>query len=506
MTPCLRETRHVAATVIISHFRFVGRLLSQWYRAQLQRLAQVSVVLATMTPHAIFALGVLGINLLLPKICRFIAVETKLVSVLSLLYPLIASIALLFDLWKADKVGATRHERRRRRKSLMDAVRRTQEAESVAALADQREYLVRFWIVRAGVKLLKLFLAKLPFSSGFLRLHPLILPLLCEAELVFWIWIVLVPKITPAVLESYQPYKTPVDFIAVAILGKTISALYTGCESIVPESIWNDYILKFVDTGSTVLSMMGAISKPTKDALVAFVKESRSLVLPFIISFSWPIQSYGVMFASLCLPIAKTFATQRSRPSEGKRTEYHWLQTWVLHVALSLFVDYVAVLWRWIPMAAVPIFGLYSYLSLAPAKSVDAFYRDWIQEELQVMCILPQTEEHAHKSSKMAALVVWVVDRLPQASDVDGVEVVEEHVGLLEQDQDDRVDVVDDAMDIDGDYQPDPPSDDDDDDDVVVVEKSSAAERTTMSASDEKENAQSNSQVRRRSNRTPRDP
>jgi hypothetical protein len=80
----------------------VSIYIYQRYRSTVQRIATGSLLLAAMTPHALFASVIVGIKLLLPRAVTWLAKETSVTSLLSWWYPVLATITLLHQLSQED--------------------------------------------------------------------------------------------------------------------------------------------------------------------------------------------------------------------------------------------------------------------------------------------------------------------------------------------------------------------------------------------------------------------
>lgn len=466
----------------------------QSYHRQVQRVADFSVKLALMTPHALFAATLIAIKLLVPFALTWLATETNLSSVFYLWYPLLASILVLFDVWRADcnneqvlvahvpsngsklkkvkkpleeqkktltnssnaaasparsspfpRTTAAVRKRNRRRSSLVslvvrhnvldasrsgdnNATEKTDAAAQLLLLHQRQVYWMHYWIVCGAVAMMKRFFFILPFVTRFVKVYPIIRSVLLQVELVAWIWIHVVPTLlTPVGIQQLQQYQTPLDILAVTCIAPVVTAVYNGVSSVVPAAAWQTYVVEACSKFLGVAVWSKLLTQSSCDALLHFTEHGRSLVVPALTVFSWPLQAFGILYVAYVLPLAKcslvVAAAHSPQKTELRRLPItHWLQFWVLHTVLTGALNTCSALLWWIPFSNVAIWCAYAWLSVVAASStIDSYYLSYVQQELQSFYILPLGDHQQSlpptQEAKLMRLFWYIIDKLPKAVD-----------------------------------------------------------------------------------------
>ena len=177
----------------------------------------------------------------------------------------------------------------------------------------------------------------IPFALRFLRFHPIFKNLFCQLELVFWIWLNIMPHLTPAFLQQHQPFKTPVDLIAVRALTPVATTLYKALSSVVPEQFWQTFVVYNLSSFLSIAVWSKFVTQETADAILHYASTSRRLLLPALTLFAWPLQGFGILYVSFGLPMAQSVAAGAS--------SIQWLQYWVFH-CLVHSVLWIRHFWR----------------------------------------------------------------------------------------------------------------------------------------------------------------
>lgn len=433
-----------------------------------------------------FAAITVGIKLLFPQVCAWVATETNLAQVFYLWYPLAATILLLYDFWNADcnekelrkekrdEAGsrpkktknplgeqrarstseggnrlfprttptASAKQKKKRRSSLVNLVRHDDDvhhnaSETDATLLQERQtYWLHYWMVCSALASGKSLLSLLPFAARILKSYPTVHSIVCQIELIFWIWLNAVPSMTPSSIKRLEAYGTPVEFMALNSVIPLVTPIYQAVSSVIPATPWQTYV---VDPTTKVLGVCvwsKLLTQESCDGAAHFISEGRGLVLPALTAFSWPLQAYGILYVAYALPLAKSGAVNAAaipRPpvSSKDRFAIHWLQYWVLHCLLtSTLKIFSGIIW-WIPFSNVVIFGLYSAMSVVSPANIGLFYHSWIHQELQSFHVLPLGDHQptlpTTHEARLVRFFYWVIDKLPKA--VDDVGEESEHTG-----------------------------------------------------------------------------
>lgn len=109
----------------------------QRYRSTVQRIARGSLLLAAMTPHALFLACAVGTKLLLPRTVTWLATETSCLSLLSWWYPVAATITLLHQISQQGSDAAAKGDTDAEKKNTAAAAAETEKENNTPA-AKQR--------------------------------------------------------------------------------------------------------------------------------------------------------------------------------------------------------------------------------------------------------------------------------------------------------------------------------------------------------------------------------
>jgi hypothetical protein len=447
-------------------------LLPQYYSRQVKRIADVSIRVALMTPHAIFLAAAAGVKLVFPESCLWLVSETKFLLILTVLYPLAATIFLNFDFWHANfkethpayyfqqqqnsespavetsatngaqpqlqgvspnerrskkmtplqaKKLAKRSTNRKRRSSIMNEVRKLNGGGVTQRLAERQRYWIQHWMVYGALQCVRRLFHQIPLATRMV--YPVIAVTLAHLEWVFWTWLIVLPWLTPEGLKSNPLYATPVEFLCQSVIGPVTNAVHAFIARSIPEHLWQQFVVSYTEKFLTMLVWGKWISQETAEVLVHLSDESRCIILPVLTIFSWPLQPFGILYVAYALPLAKSGTVQPGTlPAQvqSKRTAVHWLQFWVGHTLVTALVDLVAGILYWIPFSNIAIFTLYASMSIASATTVESYYFALVQQELQAFCVLPFLEHQEalpFEQTKAVKIFHWILDKLPSAAD-----------------------------------------------------------------------------------------
>lgn len=366
------------------------------------------------------------------------AVETQLVNALSRLYPLVVSILLLYDALqrkqeqKQNAEGKKNHPLgdvtntnsssilatlSKSKKTLtrstvkQDRERRQQEQEQKLkeGLAQQRHlYWIHYWMVSACVAVLHRVWRILPLWASFTPQWVVT----AGAEVALFLWIALnaAPYMTPASLLA----PNPVDYLAQHWIVSPCTAIVKVVAGFPPQHVWETYCCAPAERVLQILTWSKLFSEHTANAIQHWIQESRGLITPAFLMFSWPLQAYGLLYVQYVLPLSQSL-------SDDPHKTDRWLQFWVVHCVLSAAVYALGSFLWWIPLSNVALFAVWAGLATATDTHMEYVYRNYVQRELQALGILPQHDADSHvlktDHSRMMQAFYWILERLPRAKD-----------------------------------------------------------------------------------------
>jgi hypothetical protein len=433
---------------------------TQFYRRVVNRIATVSLGLAAMTPHVIFAVTALGLFYTVPNgIVSSLA--PGCVTILSWLYPLVCTVLLLHEyakeaeenkeqqldsnkendrgqqvspktsssqrnVEKNNSRGQRKTTRAKRQQQEQQpqtlnttgpfprtkaTVKRRNKRQSTASrvsmvsnadentLDGQLNYWLRFWMVRGALQVVKIFL------GSFIRRTWVVY--LKQLEFFFYVYLFALPFIIPQKIGNQKlPESRPLQ-VLVSLLSPSIKYVHEGVSNIVPETFWRGTIVATVSRCMDVAVLVGFLSQNTADWLSHAVEESRHLLLPSLTLFMPLFTQYGSIYVQYIPMIAKS--------TEGDKCD-SYLKYWVLNAIVGATLQKLSPILWWIPFSSHATFILWSYLRLQP--SVESLYRI-LDEELAAFGLLPgchQTEDLT--TTRTGKFGMAIFEALPKASDV----------------------------------------------------------------------------------------
>ena len=410
-------------------------VLLQSYSTALQRLAATSRRLAIMFPYAVVLATALALKTSVPRAVTWWAVETQLLNAVSRLYPLVISILLLYDALQRKQEQQRRPEEKtrplgdvtntnptssesskgknmvHRSKQDRDRERRqqVQEQKQKEELVQQRHlYWIHYWMVSACVAALLRLWQILPFWAS---LTPeWVATAGAEVALFFWITLNVVPYMTPATLRA----PNPVDVLAQHWIVLPCTAVVKTVAGFPPEHVWETYCCAPAERMLQIMTWSKLLSERTANAMNHWIQESRGLITPAFLMFSWPLQAYGLLYVQYVLPLSQSLS---DNPNKTDR----WMQFWVIHCVLSAVVHSLAPFIWWIPFSNVSLFVVWAVLATATDAHMEYAYRNYIQRELQALSLLPKhnvDDRHLEtEHSRTVQAFYWILERLPRAKD-----------------------------------------------------------------------------------------
>jgi hypothetical protein len=413
--------------------RSINTTNKQRYQAFLQNLAVVNRTLAIMTPHAIFWTVIGLCECLFFSFGRRLLESVPATWVLDTALPLIWTIQLLMLLWEEarqlqqqldDGIGRHGGGGGKKSKKSKTKARRT----SICGIMDEKHYirrihqqdLLNYWVVRGTIAAAKIAFGLLPFATSFLLAKQgFLFCIMRKAEFYFWLWVNLVPFLTPAFVARMS--MNPIDWLAIHIIRPVAVDLQKGLSLDFPQVIafWQTTVIFFTSNVLSFMVMTRALTKERADTLNHLTAEARNVVLPLLLVMVYPLRLLGVVCVSHVLPIAGSLRAKLTPTDESPRTVAHWLQTWVIHVFVSGLLRLLAPLLFFVPFSNVLILCVFALLSLAPPPVIEAIYQKYVQEELQIWHVLDPGDinEQPGKESYVAKLVDCCLKYIPRSED-----------------------------------------------------------------------------------------
>jgi hypothetical protein len=309
-----------------------------------RRIAETSQLLAMLMPHAVFLASIASFKLLMPRFLTYLATDTYTTSVLSFLYPMVWTVALLQQHRNGSPSEKTLNETETKKVHKMprrsDIFPRTTPARSVQRWLrqattpvrrgdtynthEEATYWLQYWVVYALVLAMCRLTYLLPIVGRIITKYIVLSSVLRELQLVFFLWLFGVPMVTPELTHETRPipllYQRAVPMV---------TGMYNVVSTAIPENIWHTVVQKT----SSILELavlIKLVSTETKEWLVHILEESRQL-LPPAVTLLMPgfLTEYGVMYVQTLVPCAKGCNSVTLDDTTA------WLEYWVLHGLFS---------------------------------------------------------------------------------------------------------------------------------------------------------------------------
>jgi hypothetical protein len=376
-----------------------------------RRIAETSQLLAMLMPHAVFMASVASVKILMPWLLTYLAKDTYTTSVLSFLYPMIWTIALLQQHrngspsdektsgeTETNKTETTVHKtpmlkrsiifprttprrsvQRWLRQAVTTPVRRAAKKDEMYDMHEEATYWLQYWVVYALVLVVARLTFMLPIVGRIIAKYAVLSSVLRELQLVFFLWLFGVPMVTPELTHETRPipllYKRAVPLV---------TGVYNVVSTAIPENIWQSVVRK-TNSVLELAFLIKLMSTETKEWLVHVLEESRQL-LPPAVTLLMPgfLTEYGVLYVQTLVPCAKGVTKVTLEETTA------WLEYWVLHGLVSSLLTWWAPLLWWIPFSAHFTFLLWCNLQLP--KTTRKWY-NMFEEELQAFGLLEKGDK-----------------------------------------------------------------------------------------------------------------
>jgi len=358
-----------------------------------------------LVPHVAFwAVGLLA-KLVFPVYLKWLAYDSITTLLLSVWYPLCATISLIH-----------------RNRGLLQQQQQNDTSRSSSSkdggtysFQTERQFWIEYWSVGfAGVQFLHRFITLVPSLQQMGRHdYPQLPVLLSEIKLLFFVWIFVMETL----LARYQRY-LGVDerkenwkkFVPLTFLTETIGPRLMRVQIALSEQIskdtWQRLIQRKAQRVLEVLVVLQFLEEQSMDYLLELLEEGRSLLLlsVFMVLPS-SITQLGTLYAQFIFPSA------RSLVARGDAMEVLSLKYWVLNNILSLFLSASWWIWWCIPLSNQLILGIRCF---ATFPSTITHYYSMVEMELITFGILSGEPKLTVKETKTIRALRAMVKRLPR--------------------------------------------------------------------------------------------
>ncbi|KAG7370895.1 hypothetical protein IV203_019465 [Nitzschia inconspicua] len=361
-----------------------------------------------LEPHAVFVILSVTLKLWVPSLLKWLAYDTISTSIISIWYPLCATISLIH------------------RESQPSNVTTTLQNDKNSAAAQDRKFWIEYWTV--GYSLAQCIQASVNMMPFFLTwsLQYSYLPIaMAEMKFLFFVWIFVMEPLLKlyhqmflVALNDDQTKKTNSvkRFLPLTILKRLLRPRLVQVQSWISEPISKEHWQRFIHSKAhRILNLLVALQFLTEewsDYLLQLLDECRSLLLlsPFLVLPS-TLTKIGVLYAQFVLPSA------RSLMARGKIIEVLYLQYWVLNIFLSTAVYFGSWLWWFVPFSTQITFAVWCYLTFP--RTITEYYAV-VEQELITFGILSGESQLKVTETKTVQALRAVVKRIPSANDAEG--------------------------------------------------------------------------------------
>ena len=344
-----------------------------------------------LVPHlAFWTLGIL-IKLAFPSALKWLAYDNITLIVLSVWYPLCATIFLIHR----DKGPQQLH--------------------GYDSLQIERQFWVEYWSVGfAGVQFVHRFISLVPWLRQMGRHdYPQLPIILSEVKLLYFLWIFVMETL----LAHYQRFLGFDEqkaywkqFVPLTFLTKTIGPRLMRVQMTVSEQIsketWQRYIKRKTQKVFELLVMLQFLEVESMDYMLQLLEEGRSLVLLSIFMvLPAAICELGMLYPQFIFPSA------RSLVARGDELEILSLKYWVLNNIISLFLSATWWLWWCIPFSNQILLGIRCF---ATFPTIISYFYHMVEMDLVTFGILSGQAELTVKETKTVQVLRALVKRVPR--------------------------------------------------------------------------------------------
>eukprot|EP00535_Pseudo-nitzschia_heimii_P010335 CAMPEP_0197191160 /NCGR_PEP_ID=MMETSP1423-20130617/22875_1 /TAXON_ID=476441 /ORGANISM="Pseudo-nitzschia heimii, Strain UNC1101" /LENGTH=1224 /DNA_ID=CAMNT_0042643721 /DNA_START=121 /DNA_END=3795 /DNA_ORIENTATION=+ len=350
-----------------------------------------SVTRSPLVPHlAFWTVGIL-IRLAFPGALKWLAYDNITILLLSVWYPLSATILLI-------------HRDKGR-----------QQLQAFDSLQMERQFWVEYWSVGfAGVQFVHRFVSLVPSLRQMGRHdYPQLPVILSEIKLLYFLWIFAMETL----LARYQRFLgvdeqkahwkffVPLTFLTKAI-GPRLMRVQIAVSEQISKETWQRYIKRKTQKVFELLVMLQFLEVESMHYMLQLLEEGRSLfLLSVFMVLPSSICEVGMLYPQFIFPSA------RSLVARGETVEILSLKYWVLNSILSLFLSATWWLWWCIPFSNQILLAIRSFATFPTIISY--FYRI-VEMDLITFGILSGEAELTVKETKTVQALRALVKRLPR--------------------------------------------------------------------------------------------
>ena len=359
---------------------------------------QSSTIRSPTVPHAAFWTGSLLLKVFFPATLEWLAYDSIATLLLSVWYPLCATIALIH-----------REETQQRRNGS------NANTKIIDTMQLERKFWIEYWSVGfAGVQCLHQFVSNIPSLQQMGRYeYPQVPIFLMEIKLLFFVWTFAMEPI----LNRYQRFlgisqkqERWKKFLPLPMLTQTIGPRLMRIQMAISERIsrdtWQRLIHNKAQRVLELMVVMQFLHEDTMTYLLKLLEEGRSLLLLSVFAvLPASIGQIGLLYAQFVFPSARSLAFR------GQAMEVLSLKYWVLNSMLTLFLSATWWIWWFMPFSRQIVLGVRCFATF-PSTIVHHYAN--VEMELITFGILKGEPKLAVKETRTVQALRAVVKRLPR--------------------------------------------------------------------------------------------
>lgn len=351
------------------------------------------MIRSPVVPHLAFWLVGFLAKLLMPGTFQWLAYDSISTMLISVWYPLCATVSLIHRDEKSNK----------------------SDYGAIESLQMERQFWIEYWSVGfASVQFLYQSILLVPSLHQMGRYdYPRLPVVLSEIKLLFFAWIFVMPPL----LGRYQQYlgekkrkESWKKFVPLTILARTIGPRLMRVQMAISEQIsrdtWHRLIQRKAQRVLELMVVFQFLEEQSMSYLLQLMDEGRSLLL---------LSVFAVMPSSLCqlgtLYAQLIFPSSRSLAARGNAMEVLSLKYWVLNSLLSLFLSGAWWILWFIPFSTQLILGIRCFATFP--STINHHYAH-VEMELVTFGILKGEPKLKPRETKTVQALRAVVKRLPR--------------------------------------------------------------------------------------------
>jgi len=359
-----------------------------------QSSSLAKMIRSPMVPHVAFWTFGLFFKFVFPKSFQWLAYDSITTLLLSVWYPLCATISLIHR----DEKSRNSHDGR--------------ETES---LQMERQFWIEYWSVGfATVQFFYQFLLLVPSLQQMGRYdYPRLPVVLSEMKLLFYVWIFAMDTLLvrfqqylgePERNENWKKF-VPLTFLTQAV-GPRLMRVQMAISEQISRDTWHRLIQRKAQRVLELMVVFQFLEEESMSYLLQLMDEGRSLLLLSVFAvLPSSLCQLGTLYAQLIFPGARSLAAR------GNAMEILSLKYWVLNSVLSLFLAGTWWLWWCIPFSTQLILGIRCF---ATFPSTINHHYSGVEQELITFGILKGEPKLAVRQTKTVQALRAVVKRLPR--------------------------------------------------------------------------------------------